>query len=85
MSNKIILWEYQKKRTCEFYECSDSGGNQYPCCDEFGSGRCPLYNTHRLLYALNEPCEHPQVVCVNEERASGVLCVDCHEQLETEC
>jgi len=82
---KLILYEYQKKRVCEHYDCSDSYGNQYPCCDEFGSGRCPLHNAHRLLYTLNEPCEHPRTVCVNEEGNAGVFCTDCHEQLEREC
>jgi len=84
MSNKIILYEYQKKRVCEFYGCSDSGDKQYPDCTGMQLNRCQLHQIQNLIFELNEPCEHPQAVCVNEEGATDMLCVDCHEQLETE-
>ena len=92
MGNTIILWEYQKKRVCEFYGCSDSNGSQYPDCifenDKMGTERpdmCHLLEIHDLIDKLNQSCEHPKTVCVNEEGAAGVLCVDCHdEQLERE-
>ena len=85
MSNKIILWEYQKKRTCEFYACSDPLGNKYPDCIGIGPGWCKLRELHRLLSDLNQPCEHPKTVCVNEEGSAGVFCSDCGKQLEKEC
>ena len=53
-ANKIILWEYQKKRVCEFYGCCDPSGNQYPDCLG-GVGECHLYDLQRLLGKLNEP------------------------------
>ena len=84
MGNKIILYEYQKKRVCEFYGCSDSGDKQYPDCNGMQLNRCQLHQIQNLIFELNEPCEHPQAVCVNEEGATDMLCVDCHEQLETE-
>jgi len=86
-NKKIILWEYQKKRVCEFYECSDDQGKQYPECEGIigNCQLCKLRPLHQLINKLNEPCEHPQAVCVNEEGATGMLCVDCHEQLEDGC
>ena len=85
MSNKIILWEYQKKRVCEFYGCSDSDDKQYPDCTGMQPNRCSLHQINNLIFELNQPCEHPKTVCVNEEGAAGVFCSDCHEQLEREC
>ena len=86
-NKKIILWEYQKKRVCEFYGCSDEQGKQYPECEgTIGHYQlCKLHGLHRLINKLNEPCEHPKTVCINEEGAAGVFCSDCHEQLEKEC
>ena len=86
MSNKIILWEYQKKRVCEFYECSDEQDKQYPECEGIiGNYKlCKLQPLYQLIKKLNEPCEHPRTVCVNEEGNAGVLCSDCGKQLETE-
>ena len=61
-TNKIILYEYQKKRVCEFYGCFDSNGSQYPNCifknDKMGVERpdvCHLLEIHDLLDKLNEP------------------------------
>ena len=82
---KFILYEYQKKRVCDFYECSDSQDNQYPDCMGIGLNYCGLHQLHNLITKLNEPCSHPKTVCVNEEGDAGVFCTDCHEQLETEC
>jgi len=91
-NRKIILWEYQKERVCEFYGCSDLHGNQYPNCiwenDKMGVEQpdvCHLHEVHSLMHKLNEPCEHPKTICVNEEGAAGVFCADCHEQLEDGC
>ena len=50
--NKIILWEFQKKRVCQHYECSDSHDRQYPNCK--GVLDCPLCNLFGLLFYLNE-------------------------------
>jgi len=55
MSNQIILWEYQKKRVCEFYGCSDSDDKQYPECTGMKPNRCPLHRIQNLLFELNEP------------------------------
>ena len=92
MSNKIILWEYQKKRVCEFYGCSDLNGSQYPDCvwenDKMGIERpdvCLLHEIHNLINVLNEPCKHPKTACINEEGNAGVFCADCGEQLEKGC
>ena len=60
-ANKIILWEYQKKRVCEFYGCSDLHGNQYPKCiyenDKMGiePKPCHLHRVNHLIDKLNEP------------------------------
>ena len=55
--NQIILYEYQKKRVCEFYGCSDSYGKQYPECEGIiGQYQlCKLNSLYRLLDKLNEP------------------------------
>jgi len=53
--NKIILYEYQKKRVCEFYGCSDEQGNQYPICVDTRPEICQLYHIYRLIDELNEP------------------------------
>ena len=84
-NNTIILYEYQKKRVCEFYGCSDSQAKQYPDCTGMRPERCELHQIQNLIFELNEPCEHPKTVCVNEEGNAGVFCADCHEQLEKEC
>ena len=62
IKNEIILWEYQKKRICKFYGCSDSHGNQYPDCiwenDKMGiepAGTCHLHQIRHLIDKLNEP------------------------------
>jgi len=85
--NLIILWEYQKKKVCEFYGCSDGQDRQYPECEGIVGNyqRCKLLQVHQLIDKLNESCEHPKTVCVNEEGNAGVFCSDCHEQLEREC
>ena len=84
MSNKIILWEYQKKRVCEFYECSDLHGNQHPnCVGQFEATACRLYQLHRLIDKLNEPCEHPLILDIHEEGEKervGTICFDCGEE-----
>ena len=85
MSNKIILWEYQKKRVCEFYGCSDSDDKQYPDCTGIQPWRCALHEIYNLIDNLNELCSHPKTVCINEEGNAGVLCADCGKQLEKEC
>ena len=85
MGNQIILWEYQKKRVCEFYGCSDSEDKQYPECTGMKPNRCQLHEIQSLIIELNQPCSHPKTVCINEEGRAGVFCVDCHEQLEEEC
>jgi len=91
-TDKIILGEYQKKRVCEFYGCSDLHGNQYPDCiwenDKMGiepPEACHLHQVHQLINKLNKPCSHTKTICVNEEGNAGVFCVDCGEQLEKEC
>jgi len=63
-NNKIILWEYQKKRVCKFYGCTDSNGNQYPDCvfenDKMGiepPKTCYLHRVHLLIGKLNEPID----------------------------
>ena len=92
MKYEIILYEYQKKRVCEFYGCFDSNGSQYPNClfenDKMGVERsdvCHLLEIHDLIDKLNKPCEHPKTVCINEEGNAGVFCAECGEQLEKEC
>jgi len=55
MSNKIILYEYQKKRVCDFYGCTDPLGNKYPDCTGIGPDWCKLHQLHRLIDKLNEP------------------------------
>ena len=86
-NKKIILWEYQKKRVCEVYECSDEQGRIYPDCksDYPLLGICPLRKLQEIVSHLNKPCEHPKTVCVNEEGAAGMLCAECGKQLEKEC
>ena len=85
--NKIILWEYQKKRVCEFYGCSDEQGRIYPDCeiDYPGDGVCPLGKLQEVIRHLNKPCKHPKTACINEEGNAGVFCTDCHKRLDTEC
>jgi len=53
--NKIILWEYQKKRVCDFYGCSDSDDKQYPECTGMKPNRCQLHQIQNLIDKLNEP------------------------------
>ena len=53
--NQIILYEYQKKRVCEFYGCSDERGRQYPECTGMKPNRCSLHRIHGLIDKLNEP------------------------------
>lgn len=53
--NELILWEYQKKRICDFYSCSDSCGNQYPDCVGVTPNRCQLHQINNLIDVLNEP------------------------------
>ena len=55
--NQIILWEYQKKRVCEFYGCTDEQGKQYPECEGIiGKYQlCKLNALHHLIDKLNEP------------------------------
>ena len=50
--NELILWEYQKKRICQFYECSDSHDRQYPDCE--GVKFCRLLCFMRLVEYLNK-------------------------------
>jgi len=51
--NILILWEYQKKRICEFYSCSDSDDNQYPDCRGIRPKLCPLERIQSLFEFLN--------------------------------
>jgi len=84
--NKIILWEYQKKRVCEFYGCSDSNGNQYPSCTGMKPERCQLHQIHRLVDKLMEPCEHSLKLNIYEAgEIVGEVCADCGKQFEKEC
>jgi len=52
--NILVLWEYQKKRVCEFYVCSDSDGNQYPDCKGMAPKICPIIRIQSLFVFLNE-------------------------------
>lgn len=52
--NTLILFEYQKKRVCKFYECSDSDDYQWPDCQGILSNRCPLERIQTLFGFLNE-------------------------------
>ena len=89
-NKKIILWEYQKKRVCEFYGCSDLHGNQYPDCiwenDKMGieaSKACHLHEVRQFINKLNEPCEHPLILDIHEEGEKervGTICFDCGEE-----
>jgi len=82
-NKKIILWEYQKKRVCDFYGCSDRWDNQYPSCNGINPDKCKLYQLYRLLNKLNEPCEHPLVLDIHEEGEEervGTICYDCGEE-----
>ena len=64
--NEIILWEYQKKRVCEFYGCSDLHGNQYPDCVwendkiDHEPRPCHLHRLHHLIDKLNKPQEEDE-------------------------
>jgi len=50
----IILWEHQKKRVCEFYECSDGKDRQYPECRGVRPKKCRLHDEILpLIHYLN--------------------------------
>lgn len=51
--NTLVLWEYQKKRVCEFYGCSDSDDYQYPDCRGILPKLCPLERVRSLFKFLN--------------------------------
>ena len=69
--------------------------NTIDCVNEYGLLRIfyPELSSKSIMKSLEQikhviqtaPCLHDKTVCVNEEGAAGVLCVDCHEQLEKEC
>ena len=84
-NRKIILWEYQKKRVCEFYGCSDSDDKQYPECTSMQPNRCSLHEIQGLIFELNQPCEHPRILDIYEEgkvKRVGTICADRGKQQE---
>jgi len=50
----IILWERDKKAVCEYYECRDKNGNQYPNCRYNPKKLCQLAELQKLLWAINQ-------------------------------
>lgn len=57
--NTIVLWEHQKQRVCEYYECSDSHDKQYPGCKgDVLRTECNLRGLQTLLEFISEeqPC-----------------------------
>ena len=58
VNHDLVLWEYQGKRICKFYCCSDLDGNQHPDCEEgIRPKTCELNKIQSLLDSLNEPRE----------------------------
>lgn len=51
--NQLILFENQKKGICNFYECCDSLGNQYPDCN-YGHIPCYVAKLQELLRFINQ-------------------------------
>ena len=59
--NILVLWEDQKPRVCQYFECSDIQDKQYPNCQDYCKSvlDCPLYRMQIIFEFLNEPrdCE----------------------------
>lgn len=53
-NNALIIWEYQKKRVCQYYECSDGRDKQYPECEGVYPKRCQLERFLRVIEYLNK-------------------------------
>ena len=71
--NKIILWEDQKRRICEYHECSDLDDRQYPDCKMFVTLYldCPLNRIQSLLNTLNDEIREGEVELDEPERGQG--------------
>lgn len=51
-NNQIILWENQKRSVCEYYNCYDGTGKQYPDCD-YNPKPCHLAGIQELIWFIN--------------------------------
>jgi len=64
--NKIILWEYQKRRVCQYYECSDGHDRQYPGCEGVFPKTCQLQRFLNCVEFLNKQA-WPHEIKMQEE------------------